>query len=710
MTARVAPNGVHQYFDDNGNPLSSGKVYTYDAGTSTPRTTWADSAEVTPNANPVILDAAGRATIFWRGVYKVLVKTSADVTVSTIDNVDTSPDPVLTQAAVGAALLVRTAAEIAAGITPTNYAYVAGDIRRYGGVGDGSTDNVTALQAACSQSAQAGGAPVTGLLGTFNLASASLPIVLGTGCRIYGEGLESSQFTVTGTSANNVFSATNKAKLEFRGFTLRGNSQASTSGNGLAFYIQQNGSAAAVGRGYKIRDCRFENFKGDYWLNFENTGSTYAMREIRIRDCEFATETGNARNGASAAVPSCMVAFYGSATSPNGLITDARVHGCTADGTYGKTFGVAWQTTARIKFDHNTLRNFGTDASISNDAAAYALFAYDNSGGSGAQPDEIEFSDNVIDGVRSCGVFCASVKRITVRDNTIRGQTDSVDGVIPKGAIALNQAERAYVSGNEISDCLYGIEIVLTAGATASKAVIRNTTITSVTASGFGIKAQVSGSGQARSLVIDGLTIDAPNASAIGVRVESTSTFGFKNLAIKNFSINAPTGIQLYSANATVPNMGTTVIRNGEIIGADNYGIQWNNASNTASRTVIENVSFHDPVAGAALLFVNSSKGLTIRNIAFHDMTSGSSFCWYANLAEGRVEGVRFVNVSSARRYFTDTGVDLGIDTPAFTAVGGDFVQNLNPVDVTGATWDYQILGWQYTTSWRAVYAPYQDA
>jgi hypothetical protein len=91
-------------------------------------------------------------------------------------------------------------------------------------------------------------------------------------------------------------------------------------------------------------------------------------------------------------------------------------------------------------------------------------------------------------------------------------------------------------------------------------------------------------------------------------------------------------------------------------------------------------------------------------------MTSGAGYCWYGNLAEGRVEGIRFVNVASARKYFTDTGVDLGIDTPAFTAVSGDFVQNLAPVDVTGATWDYQILGWQYTTSWRAVYAPYQDA
>ena len=40
----------------------------------------------------------------------------------------------------------RTAAEIAAGVTPTNYAYPPGDARRYGAKGDASTDDTTALQ------------------------------------------------------------------------------------------------------------------------------------------------------------------------------------------------------------------------------------------------------------------------------------------------------------------------------------------------------------------------------------------------------------------------------------------------------------------------------------------------------------------------------------------------------------------------------------
>ena len=41
----------------------------------------------------------------------------------------------------------RTAKETAAGVTPSNYQYPEGDIRRYGGTGDGTTDDSAALQA-----------------------------------------------------------------------------------------------------------------------------------------------------------------------------------------------------------------------------------------------------------------------------------------------------------------------------------------------------------------------------------------------------------------------------------------------------------------------------------------------------------------------------------------------------------------------------------
>lgn len=70
----------------NGAALASGKVYTYKVGTTTEKNTYTDAAKTTPAANPIILDSNGRAAIFGDGVYKFVIKTSADVTLYTWDN------------------------------------------------------------------------------------------------------------------------------------------------------------------------------------------------------------------------------------------------------------------------------------------------------------------------------------------------------------------------------------------------------------------------------------------------------------------------------------------------------------------------------------------------------------------------------------------------------------------------------------------------
>jgi hypothetical protein len=66
-----------QYFDDAGDPLVSGRIYFYETGTTTPKTTYADVDFTIPNTNPVILTAAGRQpNIFFDGVAKAILTTS----------------------------------------------------------------------------------------------------------------------------------------------------------------------------------------------------------------------------------------------------------------------------------------------------------------------------------------------------------------------------------------------------------------------------------------------------------------------------------------------------------------------------------------------------------------------------------------------------------------------------------------------------------
>ena len=80
-----------QFFDNSGVPLTGGLLYTYAAGTTTPQTTYSDSTGATPNANPIVLDSAGRvAGEVWltTGVnYKFVLQTSTGTTIWTNDNI-----------------------------------------------------------------------------------------------------------------------------------------------------------------------------------------------------------------------------------------------------------------------------------------------------------------------------------------------------------------------------------------------------------------------------------------------------------------------------------------------------------------------------------------------------------------------------------------------------------------------------------------------
>lgn len=88
-----------QFFDNNGNVLSGGKIYTYAAGTTTPLATYTTNSESAFHTNPIILDAAGRVPSggeIWLqlGVgYKFVLKTSTDVLIATYDNIPSSAQP-----------------------------------------------------------------------------------------------------------------------------------------------------------------------------------------------------------------------------------------------------------------------------------------------------------------------------------------------------------------------------------------------------------------------------------------------------------------------------------------------------------------------------------------------------------------------------------------------------------------------------------------
>lgn len=91
MAVNLSPIGNgFQFFDSNGAPLNAGKIYTYQAGSSTPLATYTDNAGLVANTNPIVLGTDGRPpSEIWllEGYYyKFILKDSDDVTIQTYDN------------------------------------------------------------------------------------------------------------------------------------------------------------------------------------------------------------------------------------------------------------------------------------------------------------------------------------------------------------------------------------------------------------------------------------------------------------------------------------------------------------------------------------------------------------------------------------------------------------------------------------------------
>lgn len=77
--ALIAP--AQQWIDANGNPRSGYKLFTYEAGTSSKKTTYTDDTGAVPHANPIILDSSGMcpAGVFGTsGAYKLVLALPTD--------------------------------------------------------------------------------------------------------------------------------------------------------------------------------------------------------------------------------------------------------------------------------------------------------------------------------------------------------------------------------------------------------------------------------------------------------------------------------------------------------------------------------------------------------------------------------------------------------------------------------------------------------
>lgn len=92
MAALVVPFFL-QFENEVGIPYAGGFIYTYAAGTNTPKATYTDFTETVNAPNPIPLDSAGRCTIWGNGSYKFVLTDALGNIIKTTDNVTTFSVP-----------------------------------------------------------------------------------------------------------------------------------------------------------------------------------------------------------------------------------------------------------------------------------------------------------------------------------------------------------------------------------------------------------------------------------------------------------------------------------------------------------------------------------------------------------------------------------------------------------------------------------------
>ena len=137
-----------QFFDNNGVILTGGKLYSYAAGTSTPQATYTSISGSTAHTNPIVLDSAGRVATgeIWLTAgsnYKFALYTSANVLITTWDNITGINGTGITSNA--SSVQYDPAGTGATSMTVQTKLRQTINVKDYGAVGDGTTNDSTAV-------------------------------------------------------------------------------------------------------------------------------------------------------------------------------------------------------------------------------------------------------------------------------------------------------------------------------------------------------------------------------------------------------------------------------------------------------------------------------------------------------------------------------------------------------------------------------------
>lgn len=262
-----------QFFDSNGNPLSSGFIYTYAAGTNTPQATYTTAAGNIQHSNPIQLDAAGRVPTgeIWLTAnqsYKFVTKDANNVLIGTYDNLTGINGTGIASNATNVEYDPPFTGALTSNYSVANKLSQVVSVKDFGAKGDVVTDDTAAIQAAFNNCK---GKSIYFPAGTYTISS-TIVLTENTAYSFFGAGI----------GISNVEAATDIAIFQYNPSTNScyyanvenitiGNRAVTTTGNSIGIHVSNKGVQRGIFKNVHFRGNYF-GFKVDSgtssaWLN-----------------------------------------------------------------------------------------------------------------------------------------------------------------------------------------------------------------------------------------------------------------------------------------------------------------------------------------------------------------------------------------------------------------------------------------------------------
>lgn len=484
--ATLSPPPKLQFLDQNGAPLVGGKLWTYAAGTTTLLTTYVDSAGVTPNTNPIILDERGEADV-WLGssLYKFRLTTSADVDVFTVDNIGASAT-LASLSGSGGSALVGFIQSGASAVAQTVQYRLREDIYLTDFLAtdwDSSTVTNTAWAAALAECVAQGKALY--VPGSTNYYRVTAAITVPSGVHIHGDGYNSVVRQVT--VDQNLFVCA--GQNEFSGLHLQGcNLDTVTDPDGNCGIYALNVDNISVHNNWFSRFyASATHFQGCYNIRvqenvfFQNNWPQNPTYEPSFRACadiSFSSIYASAQTGGRLIATgnyhfgqmSAAIFFNGAAGDQGAIIANNYIQPLDASGD---------PILTGMNNRHGIAVNYGSDAatrdtlvSVQNNIIRYVRWAgiYCQTA-DGQNTGAVVIDSNVIDhtGISDTETLGGGIRVATgtgapiiISNNSITEHQSTVTGGITiQSTYASPAGGRVTVQGNAITRCLgFGVDLV----------------------------------------------------------------------------------------------------------------------------------------------------------------------------------------------------------------------------------------------------------